>query len=278
VRSFQGYPAHALIAGLALLLTLSMRLALSERYRLERRQIEAVAAKQRSRDVADGWNRQSFSAPTRGKLGDAFVRAIDWQRLALSDVQKARLDSRLREILNYLQSPSLDEYYRLKTEALSWKFQLGESARRRLGLAEPGPATAAELQPLDAVGALWDAVRRLNNKTGAPPRLTAVCLEGIRIATSQTNSPSAVLLGQIAKGFTIAQEATDPGFTYAPQALSDIADRRQEVFVFLGFLARSDVSEDAGPLYISLYWSEDDQNWALSRLFTDVLLKMNLLF
>ncbi len=278
MRSFEGYSAHALIAGLVLLLTLSMRLALSERYRLERRKIEAAAAKRRSSDIAAGWNRMSFSAPSRGKLGDAFVRAIDWQRLVLSDVQKARLGTRLREILNYLQNPSLDEYYRLKTEGLTWKFELSESGCRRLGLAEPGPATAAELQPLDAVGALWDAVRRLNNKTGAPPRLTAVCLEGVRIATSQTNSPSAVLVGQIAKGLTIAQEATDPGFTYATQAAPNFADRRQDLFVFLGFLGRSDVSEDAGPLYISLYWSEDDQDWALSRLFTDVLLKMNVLF
>jgi hypothetical protein len=277
VRYLKRYIIHALIAGLAILLTLSVQMALSERYSLERRKIEQEASKRRSRDMAASWNRLRFCEAATGRLGHDFVAAVGWPRLALSEAQKARLKDRLQQVLNYLQDPSLEEYYSLKTEALVWNFELSPAGRLRLGNTEIMVDGVAQRQPLDVVFSLWEASCH-ESKTGQPPRLTAVCLESIDIARSDTNSAAALLKGPVAKGFTVAHEATDPGFIYGHQAAPGSAERVEDLFVFLGFLARSDASNDAGPVYISFYWSDQDQNWALSSLLTDALLNMNILF
>jgi hypothetical protein len=277
VRGPKRLRLHALIASFAILLTVSVRMALSQRYFLERRTIEAEASKQRSRDMAASWNRLRFSDAANGRLSDDFIGAIEWPRLTISEVQRASLKERLYQVINYLQDPSFEEYYSLKTEALDWSFELSAAGRRRLGNLEIMKGCVEQPQPLELVMPLWDATCR-QNKNGLPPRLTSVCQESIDIATSRTDSAAALLKGPVAKGFTMAREATSPGFIYGQKAASGSAELKQDLFVFLSFVARCDVSTDAGPVYISLYWSEPDQNWALSRLLTDVLLNMNILF
>jgi hypothetical protein len=70
----------------------------------------------------------------------------------------------------------------------------------------------------------------------------------------------------------------EPGFCYGDQTVPVSSDSVRGLFFHLSFIAHSSSSPDAGPVYLSLYWSEAGQQWALSRLFTDRLLNVRLLF
>jgi len=122
---------------------------------------------------------------------------------------------------------------------------------------------------------LW---KTINENKSAPDRITAVCLEPIGIETSQRNSPHDIMGEKTSIGFTVATAALDPGFQYATSRTSSSVNSTNDLFVHLSFFAHSNVSDEAGPVYLSLYWSEPDDNWALSRMFTDALLKINTLF
>ncbi|MEK7361540.1 MAG: hypothetical protein AAB133_05615 [Pseudomonadota bacterium] len=109
-------------------------------------------------------------------------------------------------------------------------------------------------------------------------RLNTICLERIRVATARTNSPSSVFDGPVAQGFTAAQAAFDPGFRYGEGEDGTAEWSSMGLFLLLSFLARSSSSTNAGPVYLSLFWSQADQNWAPNRLFTEYLLNFNAFF
>jgi hypothetical protein len=92
-------------------------------------------------------------------------------------------------------------------------------------------------------------------------------------STAQTNAPGALLTGPVNNGFTASYDSIDPGFVY------DTAKRPGPPLLFeVSFLAKANGSQNAGPVYISLLWVEEDQNWALNRLLTDSWLRIKTLF
>ncbi len=267
---------HVLILVVISTVALPVRFALQERYAKERRRIETKGQQQRARELAARWNSLRYAKTEAGKVSEAFTAKIDWAPLKLSDHQRTSLERRLGELFDYLQNPSVEAYYRLKTEGFRFEFELSTNASRLLRAKQQVTDATETRQPMEVVRSLWEVVHKAG--AGASSCLTEICLDHVAVARSSTNSFSAILHGKACKGFTMAQEAIDPGFVYAGAAATQSPGSAETIYVNLSFFAHSSASTNAGPVYISLRWSEADQNWIQSRMFTDILLKMDLLF
>jgi hypothetical protein len=89
---------------------------------------------------------------------------------------------------------------------------------------------------------------------------------------------TSLLHGKVAKGLTVLRQANDPGFRYVTPSSLPTNASPEPVFVHLSLFARSSGSTNAGPVYLSLEWSEQSQNWVLSQMYSDVLLNMHVMF
>ena len=267
---------HALILVVISMVALSVRCALNERYAEERRTIERKGQIKRARELAARWNSLRYVKAETAELSDAFTAKKDWLALKLSDLQSRKLEHRLGELFDYLRNPDVEAYYRLKTEGFRFEFKLSTNASRLLRAKQWITDPTDKRQSKEAVKSLWDAINSAAAR--GPSCIAEICLDHIAVASGSTNSFSAILNGKACKGFTIVQEAMDPGFIYTGASSSGSADSVENLYVNLSFFARSSASTNAGPVYISLRWSEAEENWIPSRMFTDILLNMNLLF
>lgn len=268
---------HGVVLAGAMALTMAPRLALPHRYALERQEIAREAGARRSREIQMAWRALSYTNLTDHAVIDTLIAKIDSPSLGLSDLQRTGLESRLREVIDYLHSPGVDQYYEPKTAGLHYRFELSKRAQRLLANAKSPPEQGPPREPREVAQVLWNAVHT-NAETPGGSTLSAVCLDQVAALTSRTNSGRALLSGRVAKGFTVAEEALNPGFEYPGGATATSGDAAQGLFVHLSFFAQTSPSGNAGPVYISLGWSEQDQEWFLSRLITDVWLRLNPLF
>lgn len=267
---------HLLIFGVFLGAVCALRIGWRGHYVREAREVATRASQRRSRQIETAWKRHTYTDLSAG-TEEALFQRIPWASLALSDVEQAKLRVRLSDVLHYLERPSVEEYYRLKTEGFHWSLQPRGYASNLLAKALP----AADVRmycardPRTATRSLWAEVHTAHTEGAASPVswLTAVCLDSVVGNTERTNTGRALLTGSVKQGFTVAVEAVDPGFVYS----SEKALKAPLLFQ-LSFLAKANGLENAGPVYISLLWVEEDQNWALNRLLTDSWLRVKTLF
>src|SRR5439155_22305137 len=83
-------------------------------------------------------------------------------RYRFSEVQQARLQSRLPEVLRYLANPTFEQYYWLKTEGLAARLELSLPAKRLLFKNGLAPHEWASRPPIETLRALWDSVHATN--------------------------------------------------------------------------------------------------------------------
>jgi hypothetical protein len=173
-----------------------------------------------------------------------------------------------------MQRPTFEDYYRLKTQGLHYRFQVSTQAMRCLTNAADGGSGF----PSDQKGATKAVRAAVHSRTGQlhVPRLSAVCLDHIAAATSHTNTGWSLLKGRVAKPFTVAAEQVNPGFMYFAE--SGDPSGTQGDFFLLSFFAKFRDSDNVGPVFISLAWSSEDQTWALSRMLADRWLQLHTLF
>jgi len=109
-------------------------------------------------------------------------------------------------------------------------------------------------------------------------RVSEVCFDSIESAIAHNNSPESLLRGKVRKGLTVAVEAANPGLVYTslPGSLKQGPD--EAIYFHLSFFAKVNGSTNAGPVYVSLCWLEQDQEWGLSRLITDQWLGIKTVF
>ncbi|MEK7675320.1 MAG: hypothetical protein AAB676_05750 [Verrucomicrobiota bacterium] len=270
---------HLLILALSVAVTLSVRTALEPRYAVERRRIEAEARTKRIREMAARWNSLTYTNIATPELSAAFLSKLQSQKLSLTAVQKEHLRKRVPEIFSYLQNPTVEAYLRLKTKALRYTFELSADAKRLARQAGLSPTALAVLDADTAVRQLWNRLLITNvHRVTSTSAVTAVCLQPIRAALAHTNSPGSVFNGPVRLGFTAARRAADPGFRYGACDLSTTNNASPGPFLLLSFFVRSNSSTNAGPVYLSLFWSEVHQNWAANRMFTDELLNFSPFF
>jgi len=261
---------HVTILLVATLLTAVARAALAGRYALERQAINHEAWLQRSQGLTTTWGAHTFT-PASAQLPELALTRLSWPSHRLTATQEASLRQRFPEVIAYLQNPRLEDYLRLKTNGLRWDFALDTRLTN-----EFASALGEVREPGEVVTRLWQA-------TGSPAnglsrgQITAVCLENLSFALSHTNNQATLVHGLIAKGLTILRVAPEPGFIYSGRPMTLESGGPEELYAHFSFYARSSTSTNAGPIYLSLAWSEADQQWVPSRLMVDVLLKLEML-
>lgn len=282
---------HVLLLGGVIAFTAGAHVAFRGRYAQERNKLAHQAAGVRAREIQAAWKALPYIAASDPVTVQALVSKIDWTSLNLSDPQKAKLQGRVERVLAYLFAPTLDEYCQLKTCGLRYRFSPSRSAQMILADSERGSAkplriAAAGAESIDGAldaGGECSVTRAVWERTAAlqgPPwfsKLTGVSLHGVSAALSPTNTPTALLKGSVAKGWTSATEALNPGFQYP--ALSDRpTTNNTSLFFHLSFFAQTDGGNRAGPVYLCLGWLPGDEEWALCRMISDSMLGIRILF
>jgi hypothetical protein len=261
MNKLTGFRLHAALFGSVLLLTAGAQIGFRERYAHERDRLAHSAAGVRSREIEAGWKTLPYTNTTQAGVVDAFVAKIDWAGLNLSEFHKSKVQSRLGQVLSYLVAPSSEEYFRLKTEGLHYRFKASRSAKMILagiGRQAEGPFLAKSLTLLeppsqaeaDALGisrAIWGKVYGSGDRL-AVSKLTGICLERLSVATTSTNSPTALLKGSVRKGWTTATEAINPGFEYPALIDRPTESGNKSSFFQLSFFAQTNDGEKAGPV------------------------------
>jgi len=271
------FTAHLLILALSIGATLSVRTALQPQYSQERRRIEGTARTKRVQQIAAAWNTLRYTDISTPDLPETFFARLDLQKVQLTPPQQERLRVRLREIFEYLRNHTFESYLELKTNGLHYTFTPSRTSELSSPEANLISTTYPESDVKASVEDVWNSLR--TKKSPLPMgRLTAICLDRVRIAVTHTNSPGSIFNGPVAQGFTIARSSVNPGFSY--EGLSDETGGWLSggPFLLVSFPARSASLSNSGPVYISLWWSEMDQDWAPNRLFTDGLLNMAIFF
>lgn len=261
---------HICTFGAVLGVVSGLSLLLPAHYGADLQRAASDAAASRSREVEAVWRAQAYKAFSAAEVTQAALAAAPLSQL--SELQQATLKVRLAQVLRYLGNPTMEQYYRLKTEGFHWT--LAPSVRTASLLDSIDGHTSAgppERGAEEFVRLLWEKVHAGGNP--CIPRLTGVCLWTVRCGIARTNAPASLLTGPVKNGFTVSYAATDPGFVYTGSNRSD------SPLVFeMSLLARANGADGAGPVYFSLVWIDGDQNWALGHLMTDGWLHVKTIF
>ncbi len=260
-------PHVALLAGI-IILTSVVRTNLRSQHAAELRGIGNKAREQRSLEIEAQWQARAYSNAAGEDFIDAFLAKIKWSSLELSDFQKAKLRSRLKELLLYFQDPRFDGYYRLKTERLHYLMALSPWGKTLVEISTSKDQGGEAPDPQKTLKAIWNKFHA-EGGTGHLPRVSAVCLDSIDSAVTHTNSPDSLLRGTVRKGMTVAVEAANPGIRYTGDLPTSTPNPDRSAYLHISFLAKANGSDNAGPVYLSLCWLEQDQQWGLSRLIAD---------
>lgn len=263
---------HVSLFAAATVVTAATHVFLESRYAGQRRELQAKAVSTQTHEIAAKWNSLGYTRENEHDIARAIDAGVDWNSLGLTHEQENSLRPRLAAVVAYLASPSFEEYYRLKTESLQFHFALDErlwNTVQEWDAMLPGDTRS---DPRQVLALLWTKQSlRWSNSVAVPSRLVAVSPEHVRATLSLSNSHDAILRGNVAKGITMAAETLEPGFRYGGASEAG-------PFFHLSFFARSNCSTNAGPVYLSLAWSEVNRQWVMSRMITDRLLHMTLLF
>lgn len=276
MSNLRTFAIHAILLVIIGSVTTSARMLFKEHYAWDSRVAGERAWVRGARNKERKWRQLSYASAHDRAFVDSFLAQIQWEKLALQGEQASKLRARVAEIIDYLTDPSFEKYYLIKTHGLHFEFKPTAAA---LFLATNNYAALTPIQVApETKQLLMRAWNTAHVKSGhvAPPRIVAVCLTQVSGAISHTNTVWSLLTGTVAKGFTRAAEAVDPGFLYS-QTSQSAAKPDDNTFFHLSFYAQSDEPESAGPIYISLSWLPKDRDWALTRLVSDYWLNMHTL-
>lgn len=273
------YPAkwHLFLVCAICLCTASGRLLFKSWYTEQARHYERKMARKGAEERAAAWRRLRYVDATDPVLPDSFLTRIKAIPLKLSLGQQATLEKRLRQIVCYLQSPTFEEYYALRTAGLQFRFAPNARARDLLTRKTDLRDNLLASDPKAFTALLWGVIHD-PRAHGGPPCLTAICLDNIAATTSSENTPFALMGGKVRKGFTAARAAINPGFDYADGEANFSNEIKGELYLQLSFFGKVNGSTNAGPIYISLQWLPANRNWAPSQMISDLCVDIDTLF
>jgi hypothetical protein len=266
-----------LLAGIVVS-TGGLRLAFGPWYAKQYQRVSGEAWARAARAMQAGWRRFHYTPVAEPGFTERFITRIDWNAVRLPDPQMSKLRTKLGDLMRYLENPTFEGYYRLRSEGLSFAFRptapaLSAWTNSTRSVTTPLPSDAAEVARVT-----WNSVHTYGGQL-KPPRLAAVCLDNVAATIAHTNSGWTLLGGRVAKGQTGALEAPNPGFEYGPtKVLARNGAIQEETFFHLSFFARLEGSESTGPVYVSLAWLPADDSWAPSRLIADEWLQLKTIF
>src|SRR5205814_2088621 len=161
--------SHALILGAIIVVVLPARIVFKEQYAAERHRLERQGRRERSQEMAAQWNALRYTDAASENLTNAFLAKIDGLSVSLTELHKARLEQRLKEVLDYLQNPTFEKYYHLKTTGLRWQFELSNRAPKFLRRSALLAQGSEKPTPREQVKSVWDAIN--TRKAGVPHRI-----------------------------------------------------------------------------------------------------------
>lgn len=240
------------------------RIVFKNAYARQARQVKENAFKERAIEVEQGWQRLRYTQVTETNLGAAVAARIDWKSLEMTDVQKQKLRTCLSQVLSYLEAPTFEEYYRLKTQDLHYQFTPNSNAWKYFADAAPQNGLRSMLSNF------WASY----HSTNAIPALTGICLESIATAVTRTSSPGALLKGKVGKLFVVIRSGMDPGIHYNCSGLTNATP----ICFNASFYGQAKPSRSSGPMFLSLVWSSTDTNWAPCLFESDEWLGFRAMF
>src|SRR6266436_978276 len=194
---------HLLIFVSLLSLTVAIRLVGRGYYSHDLEKVVGAVSQRRALEIQAGWKARLYEKLSSEGTQATILDKIRRQELSLSDLQKAKLETRVRELLRYLAQPSFEDYYRLKTAGIHYQFAPEGLASNVLAKACQQNKLRPSADTKESVRFLWDRVHDRAGKTIASS-ITAVALDSVAATVSHTNSGKTLLTGTAKEGFTVA--------------------------------------------------------------------------
>ena len=233
-----------------------VRYFLLDVYSEERRLISVQAREQRIRQLASVWSSFQYLELPPHAAAAQITNQVGRTLAHLSEHQRNSLSPCLENLFNYLQLPVFERYYDLKTTHLAWELSTSAATNESSVLASSR----------ESVRLIWDT--RRDAKIARDAKLTSICVTNISCKAATTDDPSTIMQGATTKGLTVARIGLDSGIRYPGLRNRGTA----QAFLHFSLFVRSNVSQDGGPLYFSLAWSDTDKAWIVTRIITDSLL------
>lgn len=265
--------AHSFTFLCLLAVVLALRVVGRDYYSRDLSKVMGKASEVRAIEIQAGWKSRRFKEFNSEETKAAILEKIHNQELNLSDLQKAKLEAKVEQLLHYFDRPTFEDYYRLKTQGFHYQFLPKGVTSNLLAQARKDSRLAPSADTKETVRFLWNKVHQHAGEM-VISRIRAVALDSVQASVSHTNSGTALIMGPVKQGFTVAAEITNPGFYYG---IPNTPESVPLLFEF-SFLAKVDESAVVGPLHISLLWLDQDQEWALNRLIADSWLRLQTLF
>src|SRR5207247_984120 len=171
------------------------------------------------------WKKFRYVKCTDTNLAESVTGRIDWRSLDLGEEQQRKLQVRVKEVISYLQAPSIGEYYRLKTEGLHFAYDPSPTPVSWEGAQNLGhfPHAVAE-----AIADLWERCHSTNEVSS----IAGICLDSVAAGLSTTNSVEALVKGKVQKPFTVLKSAMKPAIRYGLTDLWALSDGKNDRHYF----------------------------------------------
>lgn len=244
-----------------LVLPLTLRAVFPVHYKADHQASQRRAIEARVAQIQRDWQGQEFRPLAETGVEAGLLRRAAEAGHGLSAAQQDALAGALARVLAYLRQPTPEAYLGLRG---GHGFHLSTGLLARLSGALP-PGT--EQDAARAVPYVWDAIHR-QAPCGGPPRVAELAPASVAAALGRTNSAQALLGGPVARGFTVAVEAVNPGYAVPAEG----------PFLHLGFVARLAGATNAGPFHLTLAWNGEQGRWEPARLLADRTLGVETLF
>ena len=134
-----------------LIVVAAARLLFADKTSDQARTLRAAASREGARKRAAEWSRFQC-IPANPESIRKFCDKIDWSRLDLALEQESTLRLRIYQVFNYLEKPTFQEYFKLKTEGLTYAFRPGVAA---VAVLNKLPRPIREHGPESIAAAIW---------------------------------------------------------------------------------------------------------------------------
>src|SRR6266705_1811200 len=165
---------HLFVCLVTAAVTCIPRLLRKGHYAADFRKAQSLSVKARGDEIEGTWRARDYAETAEAGFAEAFLGRIQWDSLGLDELQRSRLEERLRALLDYFRNPTFEGYCKLKTEGL--QYVLEESPRAKAILGPTGGHTAPDAGA--RLNAFWNWYHGPGGK-GQLPKITAVCLDSL---------------------------------------------------------------------------------------------------
>lgn len=250
----------------AVILTIALRFAFPGYYTSDLNRVEQRWTNKRAQEIARGWRALHYQQISGPETTDKLIESLPWAELPLLESHRGQGKAEYKAILRYLVEPSFEKYLLLKTRGneIAYTPTRASSNLVQQLTKKYGPDVVREPRRLARM--LYEEVHQRDGRF-IVPRLTSISLEQAAVAVNTTNSGPALMWGKASRGFTVAEDALDPGI----RIVGLTCPGERELVLEFGFFGAFNETTNAAPIHITLIWSPEGRCWHSGRLVLDRL-------